>query len=85
MLNTNKTISINGESKIGGTVVANMYATLSTTGVGNENINKTIINQELYNSNKELVRKDMRDFEDLVFSEQDKLDHTEVESGKVGN
>lgn len=85
MLNTNKTISINGESKIGGTVVANMYATLSTTGVGNENINKTIINQELYNSNKELVRKDMRDFEDLVFSEQDKLDHTEVEAGKVGN
>lgn len=75
MLNTTKTISINGESKIGGTIVANMYATLSTTGVGNENINKTILNQELYNSNKAEVRKDMIDFEDLIYSEQDKLNN----------
>ncbi|MGY5268763.1 hypothetical protein [Paraclostridium bifermentans] len=75
MLNTTKMISINGESKIGGTIVANMYATLSTTGVGNENINKTILNQELYNSNKAEVRKDMIDFEDLIYSEQDKLNN----------
>lgn len=75
MLNTTKTISINGESKIGGTIVANMYATLSTTGVGNENINKTILNQELYNSNKAEVRKDMIDFEDLIYCEQDKLNN----------
>lgn len=80
MLNTNRTINLNAESKIGGQVVANMYATLSTNGTGNENINKTILNQELYNQNKDEVRKDMRDFEDLVFEEQDKLDTNNLES-----
>ena len=86
MLKTTKTINLNGESKIGGQVVANMYATLSTTGTGNENINKTILNQELYNANKSEVRKDMRDFEDLVYEEQDKLDTdiNEVKTEKVG-
>lgn len=86
MLNTTKTINLNGESRIGDTIIANMYATLSTTGSGNENINKTILNQELYNENKTEVRKDMRAFEDLVYEEQDKLytDINKVKTEKVG-
>ncbi|MCU9808372.1 hypothetical protein LEQ06_09455 [Paraclostridium sp. AKS46] len=73
MLNTNKTININGNSVIDGQVIVYMNATLNSEGSTNESINKTIQNLELYNSNKDVVRKDMRDFEDLVYSEQDKL------------
>ena len=84
MLNTTKTINLNGESKIGEQVAATMYATLSTNGSGNENINKTILNQELYNENKTEVRKDMREFEDLVYAEQDRLDVDVTKTEKVG-
>ena len=86
MLNTNKTININGNSMIDGQVVVYMSASLSTDGSTNENINKNISNQSLYELNKTEVRKDMRDFEDLVYAEQDKLDDVVVvaKAGKVG-
>lgn len=74
MLNTNKTINISGTSTIEGQVVVYMNSSLSTDGSTNENINKNINNQLLYDSNKEAVRQDMRDFENLVYEEQDKLD-----------
>ncbi|WP_290059854.1 hypothetical protein [Paraclostridium bifermentans] len=78
MLKTGKTITINGSSVVDGQIVVYMNASLSTDGTSNENINKNIQNQELYASNKEAVRKDMRDFEDLVFAEQDKLSKSEI-------
>lgn len=78
MLKTGKTITINGNSVIDGQIVVYMNASLSTDGSSNENINKNIQNQELYSNNKEAVRKDMRDFEDLVFAEQDKLSKSEI-------
>ena len=83
MLNTNKTITISGTSIIEGQVVVYMNASLSTDGSANENINKNINNQTLYEANKVDVRKDMRDFEDLIFEEQDKLDSIIAE--KAGN
>lgn len=76
MLNTNKTINISSTSNINGQVVVYMSATLNTEGSSYESITKNIQNQELYNSNKDEVRKDMRDFEDLVYLEQDKLAET---------
>lgn len=78
MLKTGKTITINGSSVVDGQIVVYMNASLSTDGTSNENINKNIQNQELYANNKEAVRKDMRDFEDLVFAEQDKLSKSEI-------
>ena len=84
MLNTSKSITISGHSIIQGQVVAYMSANLSTDGNTNESLSKNIQNQSLYDSNKEEVRKDMRDFEDLVYAEQDKLVKT-VESIKEGN
>lgn len=78
MLKTGRTITINGNSMIDDKIVVYMNATLNTDGSSNENINKNIQNQELYASNKEAVRKDMRDFEDLVFAEQDKLSKSEI-------
>lgn len=76
MLNTNKTININGTSSINSQTVVYMSAMLNTEGSNSESISKNIQNQELYNANKEAVRKDMRDFEDLVYLEQDKLAET---------
>lgn len=73
MLNTNKTINLSGTSSIDGQVVVYMSASLSTDGSTQENINKSVQNQELYSKNKVAIRKDMRDFEDLVYAEQDKL------------
>lgn len=84
MLNTSKSITISGHSIIQGQVVAYMSANLSTDGNTNESLSKNIQNQSLYDSNKEEVRKDMRDFEDLVYAEQDKLVKT-VESTNGGN
>ena len=84
MLKTTKTISVNGSSEIDGQVVVYMSASLSTTGTGSENISKTINNQELYNANKSEVRKDMREFEDLVYAEQDRLDAGVTKTEKVG-
>ncbi|CEQ20818.1 hypothetical protein [Paraclostridium sordellii] len=74
MLNTNKTITISGTSTIDGQIVVYMSASLSTDGTTQENLSKTVQNQEVYNKNKEAIRKDMRDFEDLVYAEQDKLE-----------
>lgn len=73
MLNTNKTITISGTSTIDGQIVVYMSASLSTDGTTQENINKVVQNQDLYNKNKEAIRKDMRNFEDAVYAEQDKL------------
>lgn len=86
MLNTNKTITISGTATIEGQIVVYMNASLSTDGSTNENINKNINNQTLYEANKVEVRKDMRDFEDLVYEEQDKLDTAiaELTTRKVG-
>lgn len=78
MLKTSKSITINGTSTIEGQIVVYMNASLSTDGSTNASINKNISNQELYNLNKDEVRKDMRDFEDLVFEEQDKLSKPEI-------
>ena len=73
MLNANKTITISGTSTIDGQTVVYMSASLSTDGTTQENINKVVQNQDLYNKNKEAIRKDMRNFEDAVYAEQDKL------------
>lgn len=78
MLKTGKTVTITGNSIIDQQSVVYMSASLNTDGTSTENINKNIQNQELYSNNKEAVRKDMRDFEDLVFAEQDKLSKSEI-------
>lgn len=84
MLNTSKSITISGQSIIEGQVVSYMSANLSTDGNTNESLSKNIQNQSLYEANKDEVRKDMRDFEDLVYTEQDKLVKT-INTTKEGN
>lgn len=69
MLNTTTSKNFSGTSTIDNVVVANMYANISENG--NVNINKTITDQKAYINNKELVEKDMSDFDEFVYSSID--------------
>lgn len=73
MLKVNRIINLNASSMINNQVVVYMSATLSTDGQTSENINKNICSQELYELNKEEIRQDMRDFEEMIYKEQDSL------------
>lgn len=73
MLEVNKNITVNGISKIEGVQVVYMSATIATDGSSNANIVKTVTNQEIYNANKTDVRKDMADFENIVYGIQDSM------------
>ena len=73
MLKVNRTINLNASSMINNQVVVYMSATLSTDVQTSENINKNICSQELYELNKEEIRQDMRDFEEMIYKEQDSL------------
>ena len=85
MLEINKNINLNGVSKINGVQVAYMSATISNDGRSGANVNKTIINQELYNSNKAQVRKDILEFEQEVYKVEDELLAAKnIEITKVG-
>ena len=77
MLEINKNINLTGVSKIDGVQVAYMSASISTDGGNGANVNKTITNQEVYNSNKVQVRADIAEFETKVYEEEDKLSGVE--------
>ena len=73
MLKTNKNITLNGVSVINGTQVAYMNATISTDGGNGANVNKTITNQDAYNTNKVQVRADIAEFEQQVYAIEDEM------------
>lgn len=73
MLEVNKNITLTGVSKIDGVQVAYMSATISSDGGSGANVNKTITNQELYNTNKVAVRADIAKFEEQVYKQEDEL------------
>ena len=73
MLNVNKNITLSGASTIDGVQVAWLSASISTDGGNGANVNKTITNQELYNSNKVQVRADIAEFEQEVYKIEDEL------------
>ncbi len=59
-----------------------MSASIGTDGNTNANINKSIANQELYNSNKTSVRADMKQFEDEVYKLEDEINTSSRKVGK---
>ena len=73
MLEVHKNITSTGVSKIDGAQVAYMSASISTDGGAGANVNKTITNQELYNTNKVAVRADIAKFEEQVYKVEDEL------------
>lgn len=72
-LETKKSISITGESKINGQSVIYLSANVTTDSAGNTSINQTINNQELYRQNRVECRKDVEDFQDKVWTVEDDL------------
>lgn len=78
MLNVKKNINLIGKSVIDNVEVVYMTATISTDGNSQDSVNKSIINKELYNSNKALVRKDINDFNTAVYDAEDELIMAEV-------
>lgn len=80
MLKVNRTINLNASSMINNQVVVYMSATLSTDGQTSENINKNICSQELYELNKEEIRQDMRDFEEMIYKEFEEMIYKEQDS-----
>ena len=71
MLEISKSTNLNGVVKVDGQVVIYLNATIdSNNGVG-ANINRSISNQELYMNNKEIVRADVKKFEDAVYALED--------------
>ena len=77
----NRTTSLTGESKINGVTVMRMSASLSTEGGGNDYANQSVVDTDLYNANKKEVRKDIADFQEYIYEQQDAID-AEVQAGK---
>lgn len=73
MLKTNKNITITGQSFIGETQTIYMSANISTDGNSNASITTNIINETVYKANKIECRKDIADFQELVYATQDEI------------
>ena len=68
----NRTTNLSGESKINGTTVVSMSATLSTAG-DSDYVNQQVHAPELYVANKREIRKDIAEFQDYVYEQQDAI------------
>ncbi len=68
MLSTTKTISINGTSSVdvNGVMTPVVYFNAQIQADGKYNINKSIQNVELYNTNKDAVKANYEEFETYV-------------------
>lgn len=73
MLNMSKNIILNGTISIDNEVVIHMNATINTNGGNGANVSKTIMNQDLYNKNRESVRLEMDAFESEVYKIEDSM------------
>lgn len=73
MLDLKQNITLTGIAKIEGAQVAYLTATISGDGGENASISKSITNKDLYNANKEEVRRDMAEFEEGVYNIEDEI------------
>ena len=72
MLKTTKQTTISGQSIINEKVIAYYSASINKES-GSTSINSNVSDQELYDANKTEVRKDLADFTDVVYAEEDRL------------
>lgn len=70
MLSTTKTISINGTSsvEVNGVKTPVVYFNAQIQSDGKYNVNYSVQNDELYKANKDIVKSDRNEFEELVES-----------------
>ena len=71
-LSKTKSTSLTGESKIDGVTVVRMTASLSTSG-GSDYVNQSVLDIDRYNGHKKDVRKDIADFQEYVYEQQDAI------------
>lgn len=73
MLKTSKSIAISGRSMVADKQVATFNANIyeANASGGSDNINMIITDRDLYDKNKSVVRKDLQDFQNKVWSAQD--------------
>ena len=75
MLEKSKAISFSGRSMIDNKLVATFSANVHDTSElrnDNDNISMVVTDNTLYEANKDAVRKDLQDFQSIVWAEQDK-------------
>ncbi|MCD5422993.1 hypothetical protein [Limosilactobacillus fermentum] len=80
-LSKTKSTSLTGESKIDGVTVVRMTASLSTSG-GSDYVNQSVLDIDRYNGYKKEVRKDIADFQEYVYEQQDAID-AEISADKT--
>lgn len=73
MLKTNKNITITGQSFVGDKQALFLSANISTDGSSSGNITTTITDSTTYTANKTQCRKDISDFQTLVYEAQDEV------------
>lgn len=71
MLNTKKSITITGESKINEVTAVYLRAEITTDTAGNSNVTQSIQNQELYRGNLTECRADINAFQEKVWAAED--------------
>lgn len=73
MLQTNKTTTLSGYSKINGQPVVYLTANITTETAGNTSISQSIQSQDLYRANLLECRKDISDFQTKVYEIEDEM------------
>lgn len=73
MLKVNKSITLNGQCTIENKQVVYMSASLSTDGKSRGSVNVSIVDDVLYNANKEECRKNIQEFQTQVYAAQDSI------------
>lgn len=72
MLQTTKQTTISGQSIINEKAIAYFSASINKEN-GSTTINSNVNGQELYDANKTEVRKDLAEFTNAVYAEEDRL------------
>lgn len=72
MLKTTKQTTISGQSIISGKTIAYFSASINKES-GSTSINSNVNDQKLYDANKVEVRKDLADFTNAVYEEEDRF------------
>lgn len=72
MLKTTKQTTISGQSIINEKAIAYFSASINKES-GSTSINSNVNDQKLYDANKVEVRKDLADFTNAVYAEEDRL------------
>lgn len=79
-LEKSKSMTLTGVSKVGNDIVVSLTANLSTDLNSSDYVNQSVRNPALYAKNKREVRKDISEFQDYVYDQQDLIDQETTET-----